>query len=139
MSKIAKSYSAVNLQFFKTAYITLMCVGWFLIDAALEFESTGINFFSLDRAKALESLWPGWKNPVVWLLLTGNAIGPGVLADLLQQSGQKVTSASETNIILTTEMVFGVVGAFVLLGETLSLQEVAGGLLVLVAAFLASI
>ena len=67
-----------------------------------------------------------------------SAIGPGAVADLLQQKGQQETSASESNIILTMESVFAAVCAFVILGEVSSLQEISGGLLIVVAAILAS-
>ena len=46
-----------------------------------------------------------------------SAIGPGAVADLLQQKGQQETSASESNIILTMESVFAALCAFVILGE----------------------
>lgn len=67
-----------------------------------------------------------------------SAIGPGAVADLLQQKGQQETSASESNIILTMESVFAAVCAFVILGEVSSLQEICGGMLIVVAAILAS-
>ena len=67
-----------------------------------------------------------------------SAIGPGAVADLLQQKGQQETSASESNIILTMESVFAAVCAFVILGDVSSLQEICGGMLIVVAAILAS-
>ena len=73
-------------------------------------------------------------SPFVWLLLAYSAVGPGAVADLLQQKGQQETSASESNIILTLESVFAAICAFVLLGEVSSVQEIIGGLMIVTAA-----
>ena len=137
-SKLANSYSELNLQFTKTALLAVMYGGWFVSTAVSTLASAGTSFLSTGWVEALTPLWSGWNSPVVWLLLAYSAVGPGAVADLLQQQGQKETSASESNIILTLESVFAAVCAFLLLGEVSSMQEIAGGLLIVAAAIFAS-
>mmetsp|Transcript_17355 Transcript_17355/g.37471 ORF Transcript_17355/g.37471 Transcript_17355/m.37471 type:complete len:112 (-) Transcript_17355:389-724(-) len=98
----------------------------------------GQDIIPFDRVEALTPLWSGWNSPLVWLLLVYSAVGPGAVADLLQQQGQKETSASESNIILCMESVFAAVCAFCFLGEVSSMKEMVGGLLIVIAAILAS-
>ena len=79
-------------------------------------------------------------NPMIWLLLFYSAIGPGTIADVVQQQGQtKVASASESNIILSLEPVCTAICAYLLLGETTTLVETIGGGLILAAALIATI
>ncbi|KAL7533897.1 hypothetical protein ACHAXR_005512 [Thalassiosira sp. AJA248-18] len=137
-SKLAKSYPELDLQFAKTTLLAVMYGGWFISTAASTLASAGTSFLSAGWVEALTPLWSGWNSPVVWLLLAYSAVGPGAVADLLQQQGQKETSASESNIILCMESVFAAVCAFALLGEVSSMKEIAGGMLIVVAAILAS-
>ena len=137
-SKLASSYPELDLQFTKTALLAVMYGGWFLYTIITTLSSAGTSFFASGWLEALTPLWSGWASPFVWGLLIYSAIGPGAVADLLQQKGQQETSASESNIILTMESVFAAVCAFVLLGEVSSIQEIGGGLLIVVAAILAS-
>lgn len=142
-AKLARSHPALNLQFTKNLLLTLMYGGWFLVDVASSLVSADALFLTSGgewRKDSPVSLWPGWKtSPMVWLLLAYSAIGPGVLADLLQQRGQRdVKSASESNVILCMESVFAAICGFVLLGEALSMREIAGGSLIVIAAILAS-
>ena len=127
-SKIANSYPELDLQFTKNGLLALMYGVWFASNAVS----------TLASGAALSSLWTGWNSPIVWLLLIYSAIGPGAVADLLQQKGQKETSASESNIILCLESVFATICAFVLLGEVSSMQEIFGGSMIVFAAILAS-
>jgi drug/metabolite transporter (DMT)-like permease len=127
-SQIAKKYSELDLQFTKTALLAGMYGAWFLSTAAATLQSGG----------TLLSLWSGWQSLPVWILLVYSAAGPGAIADLLQQQGQKEVSASESNIILCLESIFAAFVAFFLLGEVSSLKEVIGGLFIVVAAILAS-
>ncbi|KAL7458151.1 hypothetical protein ACHAWC_009704 [Mediolabrus comicus] len=127
-SQIAKKYSELDLQFTKTALLAGMYGAWFLSTAAATLQSGG----------TLLSLWSGWQSLPVWILLVYSAAGPGAIADLLQQQGQKEVSASESNIILCLESIFAAFVAFLLLGEVSSLKEVIGGLFIVVAAILAS-
>ena len=137
-SKLAKSYSELNLQFTKTALLAVMYLGWFLTTAVSTLSEAGTSFLSAGWTQALLPLWSGWNSPLVWLLLAYSAVGPGAVADLLQQRGQRETSASESNIILCLESVFAAICAFVLLGEVSSMGEMAGGFLIVAAAVLAS-
>eukprot|EP00585_Thalassiosira_rotula_P007760 CAMPEP_0196160394 /NCGR_PEP_ID=MMETSP0910-20130528/46806_1 /TAXON_ID=49265 /ORGANISM="Thalassiosira rotula, Strain GSO102" /LENGTH=464 /DNA_ID=CAMNT_0041425325 /DNA_START=241 /DNA_END=1635 /DNA_ORIENTATION=+ len=137
-SKLAKSYSELTLQFTKTWLLALMYLGWFFVTASSALASAGTPFPSPGWAQSLLPLWSGWNSPVVWLLLAYSAVGPGAVADLLQQRGQRETSASESNIILCMESVFATICAFAILGEVSSLKEMVGGLLIVVAAVLAS-
>eukprot|EP00804_Cyclotella_cryptica_P007397 CCRYP_002610-RA/>CCRYP_002610-RA protein AED:0.06 eAED:0.06 QI:255/1/1/1/0.33/0/4/2362/507 len=137
-SQIARSYSELDLQFTKNSLLALMYGGWFVNTAISTLASAGESFFSSGGAEALSSLWAGWKSPFAWLLLIYSAVGPGTVADLLQQKGQKETSASESNIILCLESVFATVCAFVLLGEVSSVKEIFGGAMIVLAAVLAS-
>lgn len=127
-SQIAKKYSELDLQFTKTAVLAGMYGVWFLSTAASTLNSGG----------TLLQIWPGFQSIPVWILLAYSAVGPGAIADLLQQQGQKEVTASESNIILCTESIFAAVCAFTLLGEVSSIKEVIGGLFIVVAAILAS-
>ena len=82
--------------------------------------------------------WLGWQNLTAWALLLYSALGPGTVADVLQQQGQKEVSASEANVILSLEPVFAALCAQVLMGETTSLVETIGGGLILLAALIAT-
>lgn len=140
-SKLAQQHPALNLQFTKAIFLALMYGGWLLSDATSTLAATDTSFLTDGwwRGEVLASLWPGWKSPTVWMLLVYSAIGPGALADILQQRGQGyLDSASESNIILCLESAFGVICAFVILGEMVSLREIAGGSLIVTAAVLAS-
>jgi drug/metabolite transporter (DMT)-like permease len=136
-SRLAGSYKELDLQFAKTALLAVMYGAWFALDArsALLGGAAGAGGW----VGALTSLWPGWNaSPLVWSLLAYSAVGPGAIADLLQQRGQRGTSASESNVILTMESVFAAACAYAFLGEVSSVREVAGGGLIVIAAILAS-
>lgn len=145
-SSIAKSYSEIDLQFTKTVLLAVMYGGWFLTNVASSLTSAAAaaatSVWSLLSSgawlEAITSLWSGWYSLPVWILLAYSAVGPGAVADLLQQTGQKEVSASESNIILCLESLFAAVCAFVFLGEVSSMREMAGGLLIVLAAVLAS-
>jgi drug/metabolite transporter (DMT)-like permease len=137
-SKLAKDYPELELQFAKTALLAMMYGSWFAFDA-MSTLSTAAATDGLSM-KALTPLWAGWNSsPFVWMLLIYSAVGPGAIADLLQQRGQKlVTSASESNVILCLESVFAAGCAYAFLGEVSSMREIAGGALIVFAAILAS-
>ena len=113
-SQIANKYSELNLQFTKTAFLAGMYGLWFLSEALATLKSGG----------TLLQLWSGFQSIPVWILLAYSAVGPGAIADLLQQQGQKDVTASESNIILCMESIFAAVCAFTLLGEVSSIKEV---------------
>jgi len=136
-SKIASSYDELKFQFAKNSLMALLYGGWAAWTAVTAISSaaaSGVGGWS----EALAPLWSGVASPWVWALLAYSAIGPGSVADILQQKGQKETSASESNIILCLESVFTLLCALLFLGEVSSLKEVAGGLLIVAAAALAS-
>jgi drug/metabolite transporter (DMT)-like permease len=137
-SKLAKNYPELELQFAKTALLAMMYGSWFAFDAV----STLSTAAATDgwSMKALTPLWAGWNSSAyVWMMLIYSAVGPGAVADLLQQRGQKlVPSASESNVILCLESVFAAGCAYAFLGEVSSMREIAGGALIVIAAILAS-
>jgi drug/metabolite transporter (DMT)-like permease len=144
-SRLAGSYPELDLQFAKTALLAVMYGAWFAFDAWSTLAAAGIVASTSSSASlggwadALAPLWSGWNSsPLVWILLIYSAIGPGAIADLLQQRGQRETSASESNVILCMESVFAAVCAFAFLGEVSSIREIAGGGLIVIAAILAS-
>jgi drug/metabolite transporter (DMT)-like permease len=131
-SKLAKNYPELELQFAKTALLAMMYGSWFAFDAV----STLSTAAATDgwSMKALTPLWAGWNSMLIY-----SAVGPGAVADLLQQRGQKlVPSASESNVILCLESVFAAGCAYAFLGEVSSMREIAGGALIVIAAILAS-
>jgi len=80
------------------------------------------------------------SGPLVWIALLYSAVGPGTIADVLQQKGQTSgVSPSEANILLSAEPVFATIFAMLLLGESSSLLELTGGGLIGLAAVVASL
>ncbi len=118
------------LQGVKTGLMAVLYSIWWI---------SGGGLFSAGKF-ALSSL-PSWmtSSAVVWAALFFSAIGPGTIADVLQQKGQKDVSPSEANILLSAEPVFATIFAVLLLGEKTSLLEMGGGALILMAAVIASI
>jgi drug/metabolite transporter (DMT)-like permease len=84
------------------------------------------------------SLWEGWRDPISWLLLFYSALGPGTIADIIQQKAQSNVPAAEANVILSLEPVFTAIFGVIFLGELLSWHEVFGGGLIVVASILSS-
>ena len=66
-----------------------------------------------------------------WLLLLLLAAGPTLLGYGSQNASFNYLPASVVNIILSIEPVFTTIIAFIILGEVLSVQQMAGGLLIL--------
>ena len=133
LSRTASSYSALNLQFARALFASVIFVGWFLVDVAF-LAPPDAPLFGSEWEEALAPLWSGWSSPEVWWLLAYNGIATGTLSVMLQQRGQRVVSASEANVIISTQTVFAVFLGYVLLGEVLVLKEVIGGLLIILGA-----
>jgi drug/metabolite transporter (DMT)-like permease len=114
----------------KTTALAMMYTTWLFFSAWRSFTTGGWE--------AVAGLWLGWQNLTAWALLIYSAIGPGAVADVLQQNGQKEVSASEANVILCSEPIFTAALAFLIAGETTTATENAGGALVVLAAILAS-
>jgi len=130
VSKIGERYPEISLQGVKSILLACLYSSWFVSSMIVCFFGGGWNMVA--------DLWRGYGEFKAWALLFFSAIGPGALADVLQQIGQKEVSASEANIILCCEPVFTAILARFLLGEVTSPSEILGGALILVAAILAS-
>jgi drug/metabolite transporter (DMT)-like permease len=117
-----------NLQAWKTFLLAILYSIWMVVS----FVSSGATNF-------VQTCFPGWANLLSWLALAYSAIGPGTVADILQQKAQKNVSASEANIWLSLEPVFAALFGFLLLGEGFSsMSELVGGALIVAAAFIAT-
>lgn len=127
---IGSRFPELSLQFIKSTLLAVMYSVWLVVSAFFAFQNSGWD--------AVNALWLGWQNIFAWALLAYSAVGPGALADVLQQQGQKKVSASEANVILCSEPIFTALLAFLVSGEVTSPTETAGGGLILLAASLAS-
>uniref|UniRef100_A0A7S2H8G2 EamA domain-containing protein n=1 Tax=Helicotheca tamesis TaxID=374047 RepID=A0A7S2H8G2_9STRA len=123
-SKVGSKYNEVQLQSIKTFLLAILYTIWFL--------------FASFSGGSYINLWMGWKNITAWMILAYSAIGPGTIADIVQQQGQRFVSASEANVILSLEPVFTALLAMLMLGEFTSLRENVGGALIFLGALLAS-
>ena len=133
ISYIGPKHPELVLQGVKTGLMAIIYSIWWMGSTAMNLPSGGggLSFLSI----------PSWMTSsyVVWIALFLSAIGPGTIADVLQQKAQKAVSPSEANILLSAEPVFATIFAVLLLGETSSLLEMIGGALILIAAVVASV
>lgn len=129
IASVGKRYAEIPLQSIKTTLLAMLYSVWFGF-SALQLVFT--------KGATIAALWPGWKNMTAWALLLYSAVGPGAVADVLQQQGQKEVSASEANVILSSEPVFTAICARLILGEITSATENIGGGLIVLGALLAS-
>lgn len=129
IATVGKRYPEIPLQSLKTTLLAALYSVWFLSSALT----------LLVKGSSIATLWPGWTNLGVWMLLVYSAVGPGAIADVLQQIGQKEVSASEANVILSSEPIFTAICARLVLGEITSTTENIGGALIVIGALLASI
>jgi drug/metabolite transporter (DMT)-like permease len=136
LSKIAPKYDEINLQFVKTGLLAVLYIIWWVAVTVVAVGGGGgggSSIFPLVK----ESF--GWLlNGFAFIVLIYSAVGPGTVADVLQQQGQKQVSASEANVILSLEPVFTALCAWAVLGELTSTQEAIGGAIILGAALLAT-
>jgi len=130
LGRIAGSFPEVPLQGTKTAFLALLYGSWFATSATMAYSTGG--------SAAVAALWPGWRSTTAWLLLFYTAIGPGAIADVLQQVGQSAVSAAEANVILCAEPVFTAICSRIFLGEVTTPKDKLGGGLILLAALIAS-
>ncbi|CAB9529133.1 EamA-like transporter family [Seminavis robusta] len=121
-------FPALSLQAIKTLLVAVMYTCWWVAKTCFNPPSPH------DTATML---W--WNSGLAWFWLAISAIGPGAVADVLQQRGQKHVSAAEANIILSSEPIFTAICGFVLLGETVARREMVGGAVIVVAALLSSL
>ena len=125
-NKYGITFPTLPLQATKTLLIAIMYSCWWILS----------SFTHVAPSSTVEAWWTSRK---VWFWLVISAIGPGALADILQQKGQRYISAAEANIILSAEPLFTVGFGFLLLGERVATREMAGGGLILLAASLSSL
>uniref|UniRef100_A0A7S4R0F9 EamA domain-containing protein n=1 Tax=Ditylum brightwellii TaxID=49249 RepID=A0A7S4R0F9_9STRA len=135
VSSLSQYHPEVSLQAFKTIYLACMYTTWFICSAAIRYATTDDN----DKWASVLDLWRGYNDWKAWLILFYSAAGPGTIADILQQGGQKYVSASEANVILCGEPVFTALLSRFVLHEIASKMEYLGGSLIILAAILASI
>lgn len=127
LSRIGQKFDEVNLQFAKTALLAILYTIWMVFELVLSPSFLPVS------------------SPFAWLLsgsaltvLMYSALGPGTIADVSQQQGQKYVSASEANVILSMEPVFAALTAWLVLGEVTTVQELIGGGIILLAALIAT-
>ncbi len=138
INSLGPKHPDLILQGVKTGLMAVIYSIWWMASATINSLSAGGGLLSTFRL--LFSSVPSWMTSsyVVWVALLFSAIGPGMIADVLQQKGQKDVSPSEANILLSAEPVFATIFAVLLLGEKSSLMEMFGGALILIAAVVAS-
>lgn len=132
-STIGTDYPEIKLQASLATFRSTLYTIWFLACAASEYNKLEHSWLD-----ALVGQWPGWRSASAWAILLFSAIGPGAVASVLLQHGQKEVSASEANVILCGEPVFTAICAWLVLGEMTTSRENTGGFLILLAAMLAS-
>jgi len=128
IASVGKRYPEIPLQSVKTTLLAVLYSVWFA--------SSAIKTWM--EGASIVNLWLGWKNLAAWGMLLYSGFGPGALADVLQQKGQKEVSASEANVILSSEPIFTAICARLVLGEITSQTENIGGGLIILGALLAS-
>jgi len=133
MSCIGAVFDEVRLQGWKTVHLATLYSLWCLA-AVLHNHLVGH-----DATSEPSALWAGWRNPIAWLLILYSAAFPGTIADIVQQKGQAVIGAAESNVILSMEPVFTAVLGWCFLGEATTLLENLGGLVIIVAALVATL
>lgn len=124
LSAVGHLYDEIHLQAIKTFLLAVLYSIW-----------CGVEAMVLHG----ESQWIGWTNLTAWALLFYSALGPGTVADVLQQQGQSHVTATVANIILSLEPVFTALFGRILLGELTTGVEKLGGCLILTAAVVATL
>lgn len=124
LSAVGHLYDEIQLQAIKTLLLAVLYSIWCGVEATVRHG---------------ESLWVGWTSLAAWGLLFYSALGPGTVADVLQQQGQSHVTATVANIILSLEPVFTALFGRILLGELTTGMEKVGGCLILTAAVVATL
>lgn len=125
LSAVGSFFDEIRMQAAKTLLLAFLYSGWFLVS-------------QLQTAPTGTSLWPGWTDGITWILIFYSALGPGTLADIIQQKGQAIVWAAEANVILSLEPVFTAILGLVLLGESTTWQEKVGGGLIVLASIIST-
>ena len=142
-SKYAHAYDTIYLQGAKNALLAVLCTLWWLITivpmgTAHEQEET-VDSRQTDAGHATTIGSTSSTTMTAWLILIYSALGPGILADLIQQQGQAMaTGATGSNLILCMESLFTAVLGRLLLGEETSWIEKLGGACLVLGALISS-
>ncbi|KAL3132435.1 hypothetical protein ABBQ32_008992 [Trebouxia sp. C0010 RCD-2024] len=124
----AKKFVPVRLAASKSFALAIIAVTWLLCTA----------LFDTVNARSTE-YWSGWNNPWAVLAVVWSALGPGALVAFLQSQGQAVVSSAQSQVIYSTVPVWSAILAFQFMPEeTMGQTGYAGGLLVILAGFLAT-
>jgi drug/metabolite transporter (DMT)-like permease len=135
LSNLGPKFDEINLQFVKTTLLAVFYTLWLVAVPVLG--SAGLS--ATTAVTTTPGTTFGWlMSGSAGLFLLYSAMGPGTIADVLQQQGQKQLSASEANVILSMEPVFAALCAWLILGEVTSIQEAVGGGIILTAALVAT-
>ena len=127
MAKFAPVFDVVHLQWTKNVQLAFLYTAWF---GASHWRDLAHYYFEQDSTESddFAHLDGGWQGQwLAWVVLAYSALGPGTLADLLQQKAQESVGPTESNLILCTESVFTVLLGRLLLGEETSWMEKVGG------------
>ena len=127
--RIAHRYDKVSLQSATCAIRALMYVAWYFVAGLIRHMTATVSAGGMHGlGETLQSMWLGWRDLRAWGLLLFSAVGSGALAGVLQQKGQATLSASEANIILSSEPIWA----------GLCARENIGGLIIFFATIVAS-
>lgn len=136
LSSLGPKFDEINLQFAKTALLAVFYTTW-LVGVTMAGGGGGLSATASTIAGGTTFGWL-MHGTTAGLILLFSALGPGTIADVLQQQGQRQVTASEANVILSMEPVFTALCAWVVLGELTSAQEAVGGGMILAAALVAT-
>jgi drug/metabolite transporter (DMT)-like permease len=136
-------FDETTLQFVKNIIMAVLYTLWMFVSFFCQqygylSSSSSSSTMNNDSGSTSTRLWKGWRDPIGWLILFYTALGPCTIADICQQKAQASVPAAETNVILSLEPVFTTMLGLLILGETPSLQELGGGVLIMIASILAS-
>jgi drug/metabolite transporter (DMT)-like permease len=152
LSSVGDRYDEIELQAAKTFLLALLYSGWLSVSMMIMLVAPSSDDEQLQPQQEvgivagiiyvigadLTKQWPGWTSLAAWGLIFYSALGPGTIADVMQQKGQAVIHASESNIVLSMEPVFTALLGQAILGEATTWQEKLGGGLIVGAAVIAT-
>jgi drug/metabolite transporter (DMT)-like permease len=139
LSAVGNRYDNVQLQAWKNVLLATLYSFWCLIQW-IWLQQQQQQQYPYDNHPGQQSQWVGWQHAgMAWVLLFYSALGPGCIADVLQQQGQSTVTATVANILLSLEPVFTAIFGRFLLGELTSGLEKMGGCLIMIAAIVATL
>ncbi len=108
---------------------------------APKYPALAFSLAQLVGVTVLSAIWVGWERPAVggvpWYSIIYLGLMATALTTWLGAVGQKVVSGARVAVIYTTEPVWAMVFAFVILGEMLGARGLAGAGLIVVSAIVA--